>query len=122
MQDDLHRDDKMSDAVVTQASTWADALLSKVHRGPGDTIDAAMFRAEAKYGIPANVFWTLRYRRPKDILASVYLRLQAAYQAECDRQEARLRHEINLTKQVMGDDATEAVVRKVLTLVHSKEE
>jgi hypothetical protein len=107
----------MTDAVVNRAASWADALLAKVHRGPGDTIDAAMYRAESKYGIPAQTFWSLRYRPPKDILASVYLRLQSAYEAECAKQEAKLRHEIEMTKRVMGDAAPEALVREAEALV-----
>src|SRR6185369_954370 len=81
------------EAVVDEAAFWAEALLQRSYRGPGDTIEAATYRAEQKYGVPAQTFWALRYRRPKDILASIYRTLEAAYEAECGRQEARLRHE-----------------------------
>jgi hypothetical protein len=86
------------EAVVDEAAHWAEALLQRTYRGPGDTIEAASYRAEQKYGVPAQTFWSLRYRRPKDILASVYRTLQAAYEAECGRQEAKLRHELELVK------------------------
>jgi len=52
-----------------------------------------MRRLEVRYGIPWRVFWTMRYRPPHDILLSVYLRLWAAYQSECDRQRAQIEHE-----------------------------
>lgn len=69
-----------------------------------------MHRAEAKYGVPAQAFWALRYRTPKDILASVYLRLKAAYEAECGRQEARLAHELELVKALPTTTARAALV------------
>jgi hypothetical protein len=39
----LFQEQKVSDAdaVVSEASGWAGALLSRVYRGPGDTIEAA---------------------------------------------------------------------------------
>lgn len=108
---------KMSDATITnadhlvsEAKGWSAQLLARVHYGPGDTVEAAMYRAEQKYGVPAQAFWALRYRTPKDILASVYLTLKAAYEAECGRQEARLRHELALVKALPSTPAREALV------------
>ncbi len=99
-----------ADELVSRASKWSSHLLSRVHTGPGDTVEAAMYRAEAKYGVPAQAFWALRYRRPKDILASVYLKLQAAYEAECGRQEARLRHELEMAKALQGGATLAAAI------------
>ena len=93
------------EAVVDEAAHWAEALLQRTYRGPGDTIEAASYRAEQKYGVPAQTFWSLRYRKPKDILASIYRTLQAAYETECGRQEARLRHELEITKQLPATPA-----------------
>lgn len=94
-----------AEAIVDDAAKWADGLLARTYRGPGDTIEAATYRAEQKYGVPAQTFWALRYRRPKDILASVYLKLKCAYEHECQRQEAKLRYELALTKEMLGDAA-----------------
>jgi hypothetical protein len=94
-----------AEAIVDEAAVWADSLLSRSYRGPGDTIEAASYRAEQSYGVPASMFWALRYRKPKAILAHVYLRLKAAYEHECQRQEAKLRHELALTKEILGDAA-----------------
>jgi hypothetical protein len=103
-----------AEAVVDEAAKWADGLLARTYRGPGDTIEAATYRAEQKYGVPAQTFWALRYRKPKDILASVYLKLKSAYEHECQRQEAKLRHELALTKEILGDAAPHnAVVAEV---------
>lgn len=98
---------------VDQAAGWADTLVSRVYRGPGDTIEAAHYRAEQRFGIPAQTFWALRYRRPKDMLVSVWLRLKQAYEAEVERQEAKLRHELEITKALSPTPARLALVREV---------
>ena len=98
------------EAVVDEAAHWAEALLQRSYRGPGDTIEAASYRAEQKYGVPAQTFWALRYRKPKDILASIYKTLQAAYEAECGRQEARLRHELELVKALPRNEARQILI------------
>lgn len=82
---------------VTDARTWANELIRRESRGPGD-MENAMRRLEGRYGIPWRIFWQLRYRAPTDVMVGVYLRLRAAYQAECDRQERLLAHEIEITK------------------------
>jgi hypothetical protein len=41
--------DKMSVEYVSEARGMAEYILRKVHRGPGDTVDAAMYRAERDY-------------------------------------------------------------------------
>lgn len=86
---------------VDQAMSWARRLTHSESRGPGD-MENAWRRLEAKYGIPWRAFWSLRYRRPNEIAASIYLRLQAAYEAECERVLRRTRHELALTKAKAG--------------------
>lgn len=99
-----------SDELVTQASHWSKHLLARVYLGPGDTVEAAMYRAEQRYGVPAQAFWALRYRKPKDILASVYLKLKSAYEHECERQEAKLRYELEMAKALKGSETLEAAI------------
>lgn len=101
-----------AEATVDEAAVWADGLLDRVYRGPGDTIEAATFRAEQRYGVPAQTFWALRYRKPKALLAHIYLSLKAAYEAECDRQEAKLRHELEITKALPPTPARLALIRE----------
>lgn len=109
--------DVMTDAAyVDQAAEWAKALTRAESRGPGD-LENAWRRLEARYGVSPNTFWSLRYRRPKDIAVSVFVRLRAAYQAECERQMRRLKHELEITRAIAGPDnsavvAAEAVVRE----------
>lgn len=88
-------------ALVDEAAEWARALTQRECLGPGD-IENSWRRLETRYGINYGAFWSLRYRKPKAILASIYLRLQAAYEAECRRQMRKLKHEIAITKAVAG--------------------
>jgi hypothetical protein len=90
--------DPDANQLVDDAARWSKALWSKTHAGMGDTQEAAMFRAAERYGVEPGTFWALRYRKPKDILASIYFKLKAAYEAECKRQEAMLAHQLEITK------------------------
>jgi hypothetical protein len=86
----------MPDAVyVDEAARWARVLTQTESRGPGD-LENAWSRLERRYGVPARTFWSLRYRRPKTILVSVYLGMRNAYQNECERQLNRYQHELQI--------------------------
>ena len=87
-------------SVVDEAATWADLLVRREHRGPGDTIDAARARAARKHKLPEQALWALRYRKPKRIWADLYKKLEMAVAAEIQSQEARLAHEIAITKAI----------------------
>ncbi len=109
------REEQMSDAAyVEQAAEWANALVIRESRGPGDT-ENAMRRLENRYGVPFGSLWSLRYRKPKSILVGLYVRLQFAYAAECDRQMRKMAHELEITKATAGFvhasvDAAQALV------------
>lgn len=79
--------DKMSDAYVSEARGMADFILQKTHRGPGDTVDAAMHRAERTYGAPAKWLHRLRYRQIKDMPVSAYGAIVRAYRAAQEASE-----------------------------------
>jgi hypothetical protein len=72
-------------------------------RGPGDT-ENAMRSIERDYGLDYWVQWRLRYRRSqiKALCVSVYARLEAAYQSECEYQRRRLTIELEITKAKVG--------------------
>ena len=113
----LHLEQPMSDVTVTteadavtKAAKWAEALLAKVHHGPGDNVETAMHRAEQKYGIPAQTFWSLRYRPPKQMGVAAWSFIKSVYEAECGRQEARLRHELELVKALPATPARAALI------------
>lgn len=82
---------------VADARFWANELVRRESRGPGDS-ENAMRRLESKYGIPWRTFWQLKYRAPTDVMVGLYLQLAAAYQAECERQQRLLDHEREITQ------------------------
>lgn len=71
----------MSVEYVSEAKGMADYILTRVYRGPGDTVDAAMHRAERLYGAPANWLHRLRYRNVKDMPVSAFASITRAYRA-----------------------------------------
>ena len=81
--------DKMSVDFVIESKRMADVILRKAHRGPGDTVDAAMHRAERLYGAPAAWLHRLRYRDRdlNDVPASVFFSIFKAYRAVCEAGE-----------------------------------
>ena len=101
---------------VEQAARWSRDLTQMRSRGPGD-LENAMRTIEREYGIDYWTQWTLRYRRSRlrDIGHNLYLKLSAAYQAECAKQERRFKHEREIAKQIAGPNhaavrAADAVV------------
>jgi len=105
------------DKLIERAAGWAEALWNKVYLGLGDTQEAAMYRAEQRYGVPAQTFWALRYRRPKSIAAVIHNRLMLAYEAECGRQEAKLAHELAITKALAPTPARLALIAETEALL-----
>lgn len=99
---------------VDQASAWADQLLRWESRGPGDTKNA-LRRLARRTGVSYATFWSLRYRRPKDLYCSVFDKLHAAHESARQHQLARLTDEIETTKARSGADR--ASVRAALALV-----
>ena len=107
---------KMSDvAFVEQAIDWSRQLTRMKARGPGDT-ENAMRQIEREHGIDYSALWTLRYRpeRFKDIGVGLYTRLQAAYQAECERQMRKMRHELEITERTHPTAASVAAAKAVV--------
>ena len=118
----LSQEQSVSETYVHEAQRWATALLEREHRGPGDTLDAAMWRAEQKWGIDHSTFWALRYRPPREIFTSVYMRLRQAYEMECVRQEARLQHELMLAKAAGFHAANSSVVAEAEALLRKEKD
>ncbi|MFA5951520.1 MAG: hypothetical protein WC807_14670 [Hyphomicrobium sp.] len=80
----------LADQLLTEARGWASELTELEIRGPGDLEDAWR-RLEVRYGIPAQTFWSLRYRpQLKDMWVSVYVMLKFAVVAERERRAANL--------------------------------
>jgi hypothetical protein len=105
---------------VDEAAELALRLTRLEARGPGD-LENSWTRLETRYGVPARAFWSLRYRRPKEIAASIYLRLQAAYAAECERQARLLAHEAKITERIAGADHPAVAAAAAVVGAHSGE-
>lgn len=82
---------------VDDAEKLAERMLELEVRGPGD-IESAMRRIEARYGVPYQSLWNLRYRKPKEIAAHVYAALVAAYDDQCEKHARALDHERQITQ------------------------
>lgn len=95
----FERRDKMSAEYVMESKRMADFILHKVHRGPGDTVDAAMHRAERLYGVPANWLHRLRYREIKDMPMSAFAALAHAYRAASHAADAAYEAERKLADE-----------------------
>lgn len=106
-------------SVVDEAAGWADLLVRREHRGPGDTIDAARSRAARKHKLPEQALWALRYRKPKRIWADLYKKLEMAVAAEIQSQEARLAHELAVTKGLPPTAARLALIAETEALLGS---
>jgi len=112
---------KMSETYVSQAQGWAEFLVRKEYRGPGDTLDAAMARCERKHQISRSVLWGLRYRPPRDLMVSLYMRLRDAYEAELAKLDQRLEDEIRKA-ELLGTDATNSKAYRMAVAALGKPE
>ena len=102
-------------AYLDQAEKWSKDLTRMRARGAGD-IENAMRSLEQEYGVDYSTMWSLRYRRDriKRIGVEFYMRLQAAYRAECERQMRKLQNEIVSTEAITGPDNAAVVSAKAL--------
>lgn len=96
----------MSAEVVTHAKGMADFIVRRAHRGPGDTIDAAMHRAERLFGAPAQWLHRLRYRELRDLPASAFFAIQKAHQRAEEASERAYQHE-----RALADARNSSMVR-----------
>src|SRR5512139_3467051 len=97
-------------AYLDEAVRWSKDLTMMRTRGTGD-VENAMRSIERDSGVDYWTIWRLRYRRSaiKDIGVSVYMRLKAAYQSECERQVRKLQNEIQLTEAITAGSASGVV-------------
>jgi hypothetical protein len=118
--DRLHPEQKVTDlTAVDRAASWADWLVRREHRGPGDTIDAARLRTARKHRLPERILWALRYRKPKQIWADMYLSLESAVAAEISSQEARLGHELAIAKALPATAHRMALIAEIEAVLGS---
>lgn len=98
---------------VDEAATWADLLVRREHRGPGDTIDAARMRTALKHRVPEQALWSLRYRKPKEIAGSIYRALWRAYEAETQSMEAKIAENLKLIEALPAGPSRDRMVAQL---------
>lgn len=99
---------------VDQASYWADEMVKHEMRGPGDLTNA-LERVGRRSGVGYRLLWALRYRRPKDLTATAFLKLWSAWADMKENQMRALEHDIARTRAEAGNghhylDEAEAVL------------
>lgn len=105
----------MSDAYLDRAANWADLMVKRESRGPGD-IDNARHRVAQRHGVPYSTFFALKWRKPKcpQRIRGIYEQMREAYLNECKRQVACLEQEIQITEALSGPDHSVVVEVKAL--------
>lgn len=91
----------MSSAAM--ASGYVRRMVEKETRGWGDQSNA-LSRLERRYGLP---FWSLnnlRTGRAKTIEAGLFARIRSAYLDLCEREIAKLQHELSVEKALNPND------------------
>ncbi len=106
----------MSAAVYVERAAWWSRELTRFRaRGPGDT-ENAMRALERDYGLDYWLLWRLRYRlsQLKDIGVSAYVQLQEAYRAELQRQDRKIKLELERTIAIVGPDHPAVVAAEIV--------
>ena len=102
----------MSTASMAEtAGVYARKLVETEARGWGDQRPAQQ-RLETRYGLS---FWQLehlRTGRAKSVDAGLFARVRAAYLDICERQVAKLQHEIAIEKALNQHDTLEDLERE----------
>jgi hypothetical protein len=97
------------------AAGYVRRMVERESRGWGDQ-EGALSRLEARYGLP---FWSLnnlRTGRAKTVEAGRFARIRGAYLDLCERQIAKLQHEISVEKALNEDDSLEDLEREARSL------
>lgn len=77
--------------LVDEAASWAARLTKEAEAETGKT-DAALETVARQTGVNESTLWRLRYRKPKDLAVSVYMKLKAAIEVAEKRQNERINH------------------------------
>jgi hypothetical protein len=107
-------------AYVAEMRQWADVLVER-ERLNGSKIPSAMADIAQRAGLAFGDLWALRYRPRRKPALEVYMLLKAAYEWECERVEARLAHELTLTKAMGRNAVTSTVVAEAEALLRKEE-
>jgi len=106
---------EVSTALVEQAGGYVRRMVEREARGWGDQSEA-QGRIEMRYGIPYWALERLRTGRAKTVEAGLFARIRGAYLDLCERQVAKLQHEIAIEKALNEDDTLEDLEREASRL------
>lgn len=76
---------EMSAEYIMEAKRMSGFLLSREYRGPGDTIEAAAYRLQTRFGIHPATTMRLRNEEVKDMRVSSFAPILNAYLAVRDK-------------------------------------
>jgi len=102
-------------STVEEAGNYVRRMVEREAKGWGDQ-ENALSRLEVRYGLP---FWSLnnlRTGRAKTVEAGLFARIRGAYLDLCERQVAKLQHEISIEKALNEDDTFEDLAREAANL------
>lgn len=105
---------------VAEAAEWAARLTNEAERKTGKT-DTALETVARQTGVNQSTLWRLRYRKPKDLAVSVYMKLKMAFEAAEQRQIERLQHEAEIARS-LGEANSSVLLRAADYLVASHQE
>lgn len=97
------------------ATGYVRRMVEKESRGWGDQ-EGALGRLEARYGLPFWAMNNIRTGRAKTVEAGIFARIRGAYLDLCERQVAKLQHEISIEKALNEDDTLEDLEREARAL------
>lgn len=105
---------------VAEAAEWAARLTNEAERKTGKT-DTALETVARQTGVNQSTLWRLRYRKPKDLAVSVYMKLKTAFEASEQRRIGRLNHETEIARS-LGEANSSVLLRAADYLVASHQE
>lgn len=101
---------------AAMASGYVRRMVEKETKGWGDQSNALQ-RLERRYSLP---FWSLnnlRTGRAKTVEASLFARIRSAYLDLCEREIAKLQHELSIEKALNPDDTFDDLARETEALL-----
>ncbi len=109
------------DKLVGEASGWAKGLWRRVHLRLGTTKEDAMHEAARLAGVSPNTIWKLRYRRPRDIAASVYFKLKAAHSRHVESVEGQIAANLEILRTLPATPSRQRLVVELAQYLRDQE-
>jgi len=102
---------------VAEAAEWAARLTNEAERKTGKT-DTALETVARQTGVNQSTLWRLRYRKPKDLAVSVYMKLKTAWEAVQQRQFERMQHDLEVAC-LRGQSPDDVLLQRIAAAIES---